>query len=92
MSHQALLLLVVPMLLVPGVASIAFTYRLARYRVDLAPFNSPYDGTSRIWQVNVFRPSNYNARGRRLLPWLYVLTTLTALGTWGAAALIFYFA
>jgi hypothetical protein len=92
MSHQTLLLLVVPMLLVPGVVSIAFTYHLARYRVDLTPFNSPYDGASRIWQANVFRPSNYNPRGRRLLPWLYVLTILTALSTWGAAALVFYFA
>jgi hypothetical protein len=92
MSHPTLLLLVVPLVLVPGVATIAFTYHLARYRVDLTPFNSPYDGVSRIWQVNVFRPSNYNARGRRLLPWLYFLSTLSALSTWGAGALIFFIA
>jgi hypothetical protein len=69
--------LAIPLFLVPAVADLALIYWLAKYRVDLTPFNSPYEGASSVWQVNVLRPANYSKRGKRLLPWLYLSLFIT---------------
>jgi hypothetical protein len=69
--------LAIPLFLVPAVADFALINWLAKYRTDLTPFNSPYEGASSIWQVNVLRPANYNERGKKLLPWLYLSLLIT---------------
>jgi hypothetical protein len=43
--------------------------KLRDYRVDLAPNQSEFEGRSRIWQLNVLRPSNYDVHGKRWLFW-----------------------
>ena len=50
--------------------------KLRDFRVDLSPNQSGFEGRSRIWQVNVLRPSNYNPTGKRVLFWY--CTTLIA--------------
>ena len=52
--------------------------RLVQHRVDLKSNQAVTDGSSRIWQVNVMRPSNYTIAGRRLLRWYYLLLVLWA--------------
>lgn len=47
--------------------------RLRRHRVDLEPHESFSEGSSGLWQVNVFHRRNYDASGRRVLGW-YLLT------------------
>jgi hypothetical protein len=67
----------IPIVLVPMIVSLALTHWLAKYRVDLRPWESPYEGASWVWQVNVFRRSNYNEQGQKLLPWLYLCTAVS---------------
>lgn len=46
--------------------------RLTVERIDIRSGASPFSGASRVWQLNVLRPSNYIPRGRKLLMWFYV--------------------
>lgn len=69
--------LVIPLFLVSVVVDLALVNWLAKYRTDLTPFNSPYEGASSLWQVNVLRPENYDKRGKKLLPWLYLSLLIT---------------
>jgi hypothetical protein len=43
--------------------------RLTAERIDIRSGASPFSGASRVWQLNVLRPSNYTPRGRKLLIW-----------------------
>lgn len=49
--------------------------KLREHRVDLLPHQHGGQGSSPVWQVNVLRPSNYTAAGRKLLP-LYIMSAL----------------
>lgn len=62
------LLLVIPATVIVWMLILVATLR--RYRIDIGPSESFADGRSRIWQVNVLDPRNYDPRGRRLLRWL----------------------
>ena len=51
-----------------NVWSFVIFFKLGRYRTDIAPGQSPFGGSSKIWQFNVMSPSNYTEQGRQLLP------------------------
>jgi hypothetical protein len=62
-----------------GMVEIILAARMRRHRIDLRPHEGITAGKSAIWQVNVFNPGNYHARGRRLLRWLVGLLALSLL-------------
>lgn len=80
-------LIVVAAVVVPALVNISLLLRLREYRVDLTQGQSMFDGASAIWQRNVLRPSNYNAKGRRLLAWYWVALLVQLLGIAGAVLL-----
>lgn len=55
------------------------TYYLRRYRIDIRATDSPREGRSSFWQLNVWSRDNYNRRGQQLLPWLALLNVLQVL-------------
>ena len=68
-------------LVLPTIAQVWLIAVMHRYRVDIDPRTTWLGGgPSFSWHVNVLRPSNYSAPGKRLLPWL-VLCQLTQVGS-----------
>jgi hypothetical protein len=68
-----LLFILILLAFVLGVAQLIMLDALGKHRIDIRPNQSPYDGSSRIWQRNVMRFANYTPRGKRLLRWCLVL-------------------
>jgi hypothetical protein len=52
------------------------TYVLMQHRTGLRRGESPSSGPFWAWQVNVFLHAQYDERGRRLKPWIWVVTAL----------------
>ena len=64
------------------IVNVILVVRLRDHRTDLLSRQSFAEGNSRIWEVNVLNPRNYDSRGKRLLGWLFLgiavqLTSLT---------------
>lgn len=60
-----------------GMLEIVLMGLLRGHRIDLRPHEGPTAGRSRIWQLNVLDPRNYDLKGRRLLRWLFLLILLS---------------
>ena len=60
-----------------GMMEIVLVGMLRAHRIDLRPHQGVEAGRSRIWQVNVLDPRNYDSRGKRLLRWLVLLNVLS---------------
>jgi preprotein translocase subunit SecG len=64
-------------LLVAGFVSVmallVVMVRATQHRIDIPPGAGFQSGKSKIWQVNVFTPSNYDAAGRTLVRWMWIL-------------------
>jgi hypothetical protein len=74
---------------VPVFVNAMILVRLREHRTDLQPTQSGFDGSSRIWQVNVMRRSNYTPSGQRLLQWYYLSLVALAAGFVAVAMLAF---
>lgn len=61
---------------VAGVAALAMSSHLKRFRTDIPEDQAFTSGRSIFWMFNVYNPDNYTADGRRKLAWLYVITVL----------------
>jgi hypothetical protein len=81
--------LLIPLVGAPTVSCLLLLTRLAEERVDVRPSEGPFAGKSRIWQVNVLTPTNYTARGRRLLRW-YILSLLFQAAAFFTAITLIY--
>jgi len=73
---------------VPMLVSILLLTKLREHRIDLSRGQSVFEGSSRVWQVNVLRPSNYTSEGRRILRW-YVVSQLAVLAGFAFALKLF---
>ena len=56
-------------LVVLFVATLGLLGALLAHRTDVRPGESPFEGPSPFWQVNVFLEGRYDARGRALRRW-----------------------
>ena len=73
-----------------GVSTFVFAFailavfgQLAQFRTDIKRGESPGDGTSPFWQVNVMNTANYTQDGRRLLRrlrWLRLAFAVSLIG------------
>ncbi|RMG70583.1 MAG: hypothetical protein D6722_08520 [Bacteroidetes bacterium] len=61
-------------------AALVLPHALAKYRTDIPPGTSPYQGRSIFKQWNYANPANYTPEGRQRLKWLYICTVLQMLG------------
>ena len=64
----------------PMLASMLLLTKLRDHRVDLSRGESMFEGSSRAWQVNVLRQSNYTREGRRILRWYILIQVIQLLG------------
>jgi len=64
-----LLLIIVIVFTVPALLTLILLVNVSQYRVDLRPGQTPFEGASTYWLLNVWRESNYSERGIRLLRW-----------------------
>ena len=68
-----LLFILILLVFILGIAQLIMIDALGKHRTDILPNQSPFDGSSRIWQRNVMRFSNYTPRGKQLLRWFLFL-------------------
>jgi len=72
---------------ISAITNLVLVVRLRSHRVDIGPRDSFATGKYRVWQLNVFDPSNYSVTGRRLLTWLYLGTVVQAVAIAGLVVL-----
>lgn len=72
MSSDFKILLAVMTLWVVGAIGIILFVAIRRYRIDLKPNQSGYEGDSTLPILNYLSPGNYSREGMRLLRWFWV--------------------
>jgi hypothetical protein len=63
-------------LLILWIAMPVVIAHMTKYRIDIDAKQHFGQGASRIWQVNVFRESNYSEKGKR---WVTILQIMQAI-------------
>lgn len=71
---------------VVGAIGILLFVAIRRYRTDLRPNQTAYEGASRLPVVNYMSPNNYAREGLRLLRWFWawhiVMLAVAATAAW----------
>lgn len=65
------IMLAIVVFLVPAVMTSIWYWRIAKFRIDILPGESPTDGDSVYWLLNVLRARNYSHDGQRPLRWFW---------------------
>ena len=63
-----------------GIVSVVMRSLLRPHRTDIPPEADSREGQSRVGQVNVLNPLNYDATGQRLLRIMFISQTVMMIG------------